>query len=139
MDKLLIALKQVFLLSVKKVSNIFIPNFVISSQNNVRKYRTKGHELVYDIQVVLKYDSYQSKFAMQMKRVIIRSATNMLKIIMVISCRREYLWVLGRTSLETTYFSLKLEELPSENVESVRSKLQHLALNWGPRLKTSKV
>ena len=112
---------------------------MISSQNNVRKYRTKGHEQVYDIQVVLKYDSYQSKFAMQMKRVSIRTATNMLKIIMVISCRRECLCVLGRTSLETTYFSLKLEELPSENVESVRSILQHLALNWGPRLKISKV
>ena len=102
---------------------------MISSQNNVRKYRTKGHEQVYDIQVVLKYDSYQSKFAMQMKRVSIKTATNMLKIIMVISCRRECLCVLGRTSLETTYFSLKLEELPLENVESVRSILQHLALN----------
>ena len=102
---------------------------MISSQNNVRKYRTKGHEQVYDIQVVLKYDSYQSKFAMQMKRVSIKTATNMLKIIMVISCRRECLCVLGTTSLETTYFSLKLEELPLENVESVRFILQHLALN----------
>lgn len=92
-----------------------------------------------NIIVIKHHNSYQSKFAMQMKRVSIRTATNMLKIIMVISCRRECLRVLGRTSLETTYFSLKLEELPSENVVSVRSKLQHLGLNWGPRLKMSKV
>ena len=40
--------KQVFF-SVKKVNNIFTPNIVISSQNNVRKYCTKGHEQVWRV------------------------------------------------------------------------------------------
>jgi hypothetical protein len=51
-NKLRISPKQVFF-SVEKVNNIFIPIIVISSQNYIRKYGTKGHEQVSGQKLIL--------------------------------------------------------------------------------------